>query len=156
MQAPSPSNFRELGCFQRRFLVRLKPARGPLDVVPLISVTLLVFLFLLIHSSFVLRPGIAVNLPSAAFLEGAPYGSAVVTVTQQGMIFFNDERTHLEKLGPALTQAVFERPDMTLVIEADEMIRNNTLVQIYNIASIAGVKKIVLATRPPTVSETAP
>lgn len=136
---------------QRRFRTRLRPARGPMDVVPLVSVTLLLLLFFMVHSPFVLQPGILLDLPESPFTAGARYEALVVTVSQEGLIFFNDERTPLEGLASAFAQAAHEKPQRPLLIEADSRVRHGTLVQIYNMAATVGIREIVLATRlPPT------
>jgi biopolymer transport protein ExbD len=146
MTEPEPRITERINFLRRRFRPRRRLFSGPLDSVPLVNVVLLLVLFLIIHSSYVVQPGITVDLPAAPFVSGAHYGAMVVTVSQEGLVFFNDERTTLEGLGAAFSQAAFDQPDSTLVIEADAQVRNATLVRIYNMAMSAGVKKVVLAT----------
>ncbi len=141
---------------RRRFPPHRRLFCGPVDAVPVVNIVLLIVLFLIIHASFVLRPGITVNLPESAFASGASLGATVVTVSQEGMVFFNDERTTLEGLGSAFSQAVFEKPGATLVIEADGEVRHSTIVQIYNMAMAAGIQKVVMATRVSATGATAP
>ncbi|MCX6995620.1 MAG: biopolymer transporter ExbD, partial [Kiritimatiellaeota bacterium] len=105
---------------------------------------------------FGLRPGVTVNLPVAAFTGGAPYGALVVTVSQEGMVFFNDERTTLEGLPSAFAQAAHEQPGATLVIEADSRVTHGTPVALYNMARAAGLQQISLATRLATPAEARP
>jgi biopolymer transport protein ExbD len=133
--------------FRRKYRPNQRLFKGPIDVVPLVNVVLLLMLFFIIQSPFVMQPGIIVNLPTSSFTSGAPYGAMVVTVSQEGLVFFNDERTTLEGLGAAFAQAVMDHPDSSLVIEADERVQHGTLVKIYNIATSAGVKSVMLATR---------
>lgn len=134
-------------CLRRRFRTRLRRFAGPLDAVPLANVILLLVLFLIINSSYVLQPGITVDLPTSSFASGTPYGAMVVTVAQEGMVFFNDERTTLEGLSAAFSRTAFDQPDATLVIEADGAVQHSRLVEIYNMAMAAGIRKVVLATR---------
>ncbi len=96
---------------RRRFPVGHRLAHGPFEAVPLINVVLLLVLFVLLHMPFVLQPGIVVDLPASAFTEGMPYGGLVVAVSQEGMVFFNDERTTMDGLSSAFSQAAFEHPD---------------------------------------------
>ena len=135
------------GALVRRFRSRLRPARGPMDAVPLVTVALLLLLFFIINSAFVLQPGMIMELPSSAFAAGARYGALVVTLTQEGMVFFNDERTTLDGLESGFAQAVFEHPEATLLVEADARVSHGALVQIYNMAAAAGIREVVLATR---------
>lgn len=132
---------------RRKYRPENRIARGLVDVGPLVDVTLLVFLFFMVNSSFVVQPGIVVNLPDSPFAAGAHYSRLVVTISQEGLIFFNDERTTLEGLASSFRQAVHENPDATLIVEADGRVQHNTLVDIYNMAMDVGLEKVVLGTR---------
>ncbi|NCC51593.1 MAG: biopolymer transporter ExbD [Spartobacteria bacterium] len=139
--------YERISKLQRRYRPENRIARGMVDAAPLADIALLVFLFFLASSSFILQPGITVELPASEFTGGARYGGMVVTISQEGMIFFNDERTPREGLASAFSQAVHDNPDGVLVIEADSRVRNSTLVDIYNTATASGIKEAVLATR---------
>jgi biopolymer transport protein ExbD len=132
---------------RRRYRPHQRLFKGPIDVVPLVNVVLLFMLFFILQSPFVMQPGISVTLPTASFASGVPYGSMVVLISQEGMMFFNDERTTMEGLGAALSQSIYDHPEAALVIEADGRVPQSTIVQVYNVAMAAGVKKVVLATR---------
>lgn len=138
-----------------RRLYRTHPRRirGFVDAAPMVDVGLLVFLFFVVQSAFVVQPGIRVDLPASAFADAAPYTSPVVTISQEGLIFFNDERTTLAGLGPAFRQRVHEQRDVTLLIEADGRVEHATLVRIYALAREAGITDVVLATRLPGPGE---
>jgi biopolymer transport protein ExbD len=132
---------------RRQFRTQLRPLGGPINAVPLVNVVLLLLLFFIVNSVSVLQPGITVNLPTSLFAGGAEYGAMVVTISQEGLMFFNDEKVSMEGLGPAFSQAAFENPETPLVIEADGHVQHSTMVQIYNTAMAAGIKSVVLATR---------
>ncbi len=130
-----------------RFAPAHRPLAGRLDPVPLANVLLLFFFAFLVNSSFVVQPGVRIALPAAPLAEGAPYRAAVVTLTQEGMVFFDDRRTTLEGLKSAFAQARFEHPDAALIVEADEGVPQGRLVEIYNMATAAGLREVLLATR---------
>ncbi len=147
---------RSSGFLRRRFQPRYRIAAGFWDAVPLVNLALLLYIFHLVQSPFVLQPGLLVNLPASPFHSGVPYGARVVTMTQSGLIFFNDERMTLETLSTALAQWDRERPETTLLIEADGRVLHETLVRVYNMALASGIEKVVLATRPPQGGRAAP
>lgn len=136
-----------LSYLRRKYRASQRVFKGPLDVVPLVNVVLLFMLFFILQSPFVMQPGITVNLPTASFASGVPYGAMVVMISQEGMVFFNDERTTMEGLSAAFSQSVYDHPDVSLVIEADGRVQHSALVHIYNMAMAAGIKNVVLATR---------
>lgn len=147
MQAPSPALRDRLFYFRRRFHASHRTLRGLLTVAPWVDVVLLVLLFFMVSSSFVIQPGVVVNLPAAPLTGGVRYGSLVVTIPQEGMYFFNDERMTQDGLAGALARAAREQPDAALVVEADGRVAHATLVQVYTLAQNAGIRDVVLATR---------
>lgn len=145
-----------LSSLRRRFRTRLRLACGPMAAIPLLNVLLLLWLFMVVHSSFVLRPGIRMQLPAAPFTAGARYGTLVVTLTQEGLVFFGDERMGLNELPAALSKAAAAKSDAPLLIEADGKVRQQVLVNVYTMATEAGFREVVLATRLPDRTAGAP
>ncbi len=137
---------------RRRFRGRYRRAVGPIEVTALLNVIVLVGLFHYASSRFVLQPGVRVRLPEAPFTDGAPYGARVLTLAQGGLMFFNDERMTLATLGPALARSGRVAAGSPLLIEADEGTSYGTLMDVYALAAEAGLREVVLATRPPPVA----
>ena len=133
--------------FPRLFRTRLRRSGGLVDVVPFLNVLVLIALAYLVKAPFVLQPGVRIELPAAPFSDGAPFDAMVVTVSQEGMVFFDDQRTTLEGLETAFQAAAFSRKDAEVIIEADGRVSHRTLVEIYNKAMAAGIRRVSLATR---------
>ena len=134
---------------RRRFKGRYRRSVGPIEVVALLNVMLLLGLFHFCSSRFVLQPGVRIRLPEAPFTDGAPYGSRVLTLSQGGMVFFNNERIALPDLEEALART---GGDSALLIEADVGTSYGVLMDVYARAARAGVREAVLATRPSPVA----
>ena len=135
--------------FRRRFNPAQRRLRGLLIVSPWLDVLLLLLLFMVTQSSFVVQPGVVLELPLSESNGYARYGDLVVTIPQEGMFFFRDERMTLEGLGRALLQEARQDADRALIIEADQRITHHTLVEVYNMAVSAGLHQVLLATRSP-------
>lgn len=146
----------QTGLRWRRLQPKYRLSRGPMPVVALVNVALLIMLFMIWGSEIVLRPGMIVQLPVAAFVSGAPCGHRVVTVTQEGQVFFDDDRIPMDRLGPALSRAVQKNGDLSMTIEADARVSYETIVRVMNLAAAAGIRQINLATRPSFGEEVMP
>ena len=149
MRIPDQSIQMQFRSVRRRFKGRHRRAVGPIEVTALLNVMLLTGMFLFSSARFVLQPGVRVRLPAAPFSDGTPYGSRVLTLTQEGMVFFNDERMAMNRVEAALARTVGDAP---LLIEADEGTAYGTLMEVYALAMKAGVREVVLATRPSPVA----
>lgn len=133
--------------FRPRFKPTHRGPRGLLSVAPWVDFALLFILVLIQQSAIVMRPGVRLDLPRAPFVDGIRPDALVLTVPQEGMYFFQDERLTLDGLSLALGRAARAQAEAALVVEADQRVSHGTLVELYNMARAAGIRHIVLATR---------
>lgn len=141
----------EFRTVRRRFVGRYRRAVGPLEVAALLNVLALIGMFHFASARFVLQPGVRLRLPEAPFHDGVPYRARVLTLAQGGLVFYNDELVTLPALAEALAHPLPGAGDLPLLIEADEGITYGRLMEIYAMARKAGIREIMLATRPPPV-----
>ena len=132
---------------RRRFRQQHLLRRTLLEPAMWVDCVLLILMFFVLQSAFVLQPGVVVDLPAAPMVGGAPYGSLVVTLSQEGQLYFDDQRMSVDAFGEALARATRREPGATLVIEADARVRHSELVRVYDLAVRTGVRQVVLATR---------
>ncbi len=133
--------------FRRHFDTTHRAPRAMLIIAPWINVLLLFILVLIQQSASTLRPGVRLDLPAASFVDGIRPDALVLTVPQEGMFFFQDERLSFDGVALALERAVRSNRDAALIIEADKRISYDTMIRIYGMARNAGVREIVLASR---------
>lgn len=146
----------QAGIRWRRYRPRQRLFHNPLALTALVNLALLIMLFMLLHASFVRQPSSAVQLPTSAFLTGTPYGLMVVTLTQEGLLFFNDERVTLDNLATAFRNAVRDQNTTVITIEADVRVPYGVIVRVMNMATTAGLQQVNLATRPSFGEEVMP
>ena len=146
---PTPANSIRDSLFnlKRQFRHHQRVQGVLLDIAPWVNIVLLIIFFIITQSATLKKPGLQVNLPVARATSGARYDSLVLTVPQEGVYFFADERVHWAVLADKLREAAKKTPDAELIIEADGSITHNALTGIYNLAVDAGWTKVVLATR---------
>jgi len=122
---------------------------GWLMIVPVIDLVFLLIFFLLLSSNFILQPGIAVSLPFSRFTLGPLQNQQIISITGGGTpaIYFRDQKTTLEKIGPLLDAA--KRENRSIVIKADRLTPYELVVAVTNAALEHGISSVALATAPP-------
>ncbi len=123
-------------------------AKGRIDPAPMVDVVFLLLIFFVLSSSFVLQPGIKVDLQPSKVIGAGQFQGLVVTVTRENLLFFNDQRTTLEGLRNSLQTAAQRGRDRELIIKADRQVPHGTVVELMSMAIEAGISAINIATRP--------
>jgi biopolymer transport protein ExbD len=121
---------------------------GWLVIVPAIDVVFLLIFFLLLSSNFILQPGIAVSLPFSPFTLGPIQNQQIISITGGGLpeIYFRDQKTTLEKIGPLLDAA--KRENRSIIIKADRLTPYELVVAVTNAALEHGITSVALAASP--------
>ena len=140
-----------------RFPRANKIFRGQLDAAPFAAVFFLLVIFLLLSSSLVFTPGLPISLPDAANLPGTANPTLVVALDATGQIYFENQLTPENQLKVKLRLAAeSSREPLTLVVQADKSVTYETLARLGLLARDAGIKEILLATRPQTTPVATP
>jgi biopolymer transport protein ExbD len=142
-----------------RFPRRAKPFTGQLDVAAFVSVLFLVVLFLLLHSSLAPAPGVRIQLPTVntAGPTGPTGWNLVVVLDQREQAYFEHQAVTLDELRERLAARVRSSSEpVTLLLRADDTVRHTALLRISAAAVEAGVREVMLATRPRLFPETQP
>jgi biopolymer transport protein ExbD len=118
---------------------------GWLVVFPLIDVVFLLIFFTLLSSNFILQPGIAISAPATPFLLGAQRNPQIISISGGGVpsIYFRDQKTSIERLGPLLDQA--KRENRSIIIKADRQTPYELVVAVTNVALEHGISSVALA-----------
>lgn len=132
--------------FRFRFVSRFRPRRAGFEWAALLDLGLLLLLFLLAGSRFVLQPAVTIELPQQPFTNGVGSRSLVVTLSREELVFFNDERTTLDGLMSAFRQAAYADPEAVLLVEADAQVPYRMISRVYGMAQEAGIAQVALAT----------
>jgi biopolymer transport protein ExbD len=124
--------------------------RGQLDASPFVGVLFLVAIFLLLNSSLVFVPGVAIKLPEAADLPGVIGPTVTVAVDSSRHFYFRNQIIKESDLQVELRKAALETKEpLTLMLLADKTVSVGTMVQLAGLARAAGLKEAIFVTRPP-------
>ncbi len=114
----------------------------------LTDIVLLLLIFFLLSSSFVIQPGIRVQLPRAEAAETIDEQRVTITLTEKGDLFLNSRSVTLQTLGRQLAEALQRTSDQVVVINADRNVSLQSTVQIIDIAKTVGATRFMIATEP--------
>ncbi len=109
-----------------------------LYTAPLMDVILLLIIFFLFGSNFVLKSGVEVKLPTSSSSLPSAEDAHIITLVPNasGEFYFNDERVDAEQLGGKLEAAKIRSKD--LVILSDEAVPYGTVMAIARLVLDAG------------------
>lgn len=130
------------------FRRRLSP-NANVDLIPMIDVVFQLVLFFMVSSTFVMTPGIALDLPESTSSEPVVLNRLVVTVASSSEVYLNRERVALTDLDSRLRELVGNGDDddpMSAVIEGDRLVPYETLVAVLDILRRNGYRGIALRT----------
>lgn len=130
--------------------MRFKTDKKPITAINAASMTdivMLLLIFFLLSSSFVIQPGIQVKLPKAATTEVQSERNIIVTITSDREIFLNQERVDMDGLAVALLRALSAGDDHTIVLRTDQEVHVQQLVQVMDIAKSVGGNRFLIATQ---------
>ena|SRR5579859_1028217 len=130
------------------FKTHCQMSKGMIDAAPLVNVVFLLLLFFVLNSSFVMVPGVKVNLTDVDIPAIMSFQTLVVTVARDDLMFFKDQPVSIDGLEQALRSAVQQGRGHELIIKAGEQVSHGTEMQIMSAAYRAGITTINMAARP--------
>lgn len=138
---------------------RFQPLRGPVDLTALIDVVLLLLIFFMLSSTFIVQPGIRVEPPRSLFGPGAQANPLIITVLSDpaqlpagggpqrpgAFLFFQDQLMNLDELTAAIDRLPRSRYAQPFILKADKSVPLGLVTDIMNIAMARGFS-VVIAT----------
>ena len=129
-----------------RFRRHIKVEHGlrQFDIAPLIDVVFILLTFFMLTSSFVLQPGIRIELPSAANSEGVVARNITIAITAEDIVYLNNAVVTDSELEDYLTA---EHDRITSVfISADRHSTVGRIVSVWDICKKTGLSQVNIAT----------
>jgi biopolymer transport protein ExbD len=133
-----------------QFRRRLSP-NANVDLIPMIDVVFQLVVFFMVSSTFVMTPGIALDLPESTSSEPVVINRVVVTVVSADQIYLNRDRVSFEEFDDrlALLDQQSERIDggaKSVIVEADANVSYETIVAVLDVLRRNGYRGIALRT----------
>ena len=115
-----------------------------IDIAPLIDIVFQLLIFFMLTSSFIMQPGIKVNLPNAVTSETVKAENIEMLVTSENVTYLNGKVVTNDELKASLKQAA--KRNQTMLIKADRRASLGRVVEIWDMARDTGVTQINIAT----------
>ena len=137
--------------FERRASGRTK-FRGRLELTPLVDVILQLIIFFMLSSTFIVQPGIRVDLPESKTTRSQEKNELTVTITAENEVYVNELAVPFAELSTVLANKAKElEKEQLLLIKCDTAVEYGQLIRVLDIAHGVGITRYGLATKP-TVS----
>ena len=129
------------------FRRRLSP-NANVDLIPMIDVVFQLVVFFMVSSTFVLTPGIALDLPESSSTEQVVINRLTVTVVSYDEIYVNRERVSMDELEQQIQAITIGEGDgtMSAVVEGDRGVPYETLVGVLDALRKNGYRGVALRT----------
>lgn len=113
-------------------------------VISMADIVLLLLIFFLLTSSFLVQPGIKVHLPRTATKEALSREKVSITITKSGAVYLEDKPVDITRL-PFLLEGVKNK---VMLIKADRDVTIDMTVKVMDMVRRSGANKFVIATTP--------
>lgn len=129
--------------------MKIRPQNKILDTFSFSSLTdivLLLLIFFLLSSTFIIQPGIKVKLPVSDTAESTNEKSISITLTKNGGIYLNQNQVSFNDLPAKWNQLMAINPDQAIIIRADKGVTIERTVAILDIGKRVGATNFNIAT----------
>lgn len=129
-----------------RFKGRMEPEHGlkQIDIAPLIDIVFQLLIFFMLTSSFIMQPGIKVNLPKAVTSEVVRAENIELLVSSENVAYLNEKVMTTPELKGLFKEAAGRQ--QSILIKADRRASLGRVVEIWDMARDIGISQINIAT----------
>lgn len=127
--------------------------RANVELIPMIDVVFQLVVFFMLTSTFVMTPGIPMELPQAASAEEVAVNRLVVSVVSENEVYLNQNEYTLSTLGNALSQLASQSEEgaegvRSVVVEADRSVSYDLMIRVLDRLRANGFQAVSLRTAP--------
>ena len=122
-----------------------KQEEAQVDLTSMLDIVFIMLIFFIVTSSFVRESGVEVNRPTASNVASQKEAGIFVAITSANDIYIDKRIVDVERVQATIEHLILDKPDASLVIQADEHAYSGTVVKVMDAAKGAGVRNIALA-----------
>ena len=126
--------------------MQLEQGLKQIDIAPLIDMVFLLLIFFMLTSSFVVQPGIKVNLPKAVTSRVLEQKDINIIISAESVIYLNNKVVNLKELRNILEKRRNQDENIPVLIKADRRSSLGRVVEIWDLCRELGINKVNIAT----------
>lgn len=115
-----------------------------IDITPMIDMIFQLLIFFMLTSSFVIQPGIKVNLPKAVTSDVIKSENIEIVVSSENVIYAEGRVVTMEELKKMFEGA--DKKTQSILIKSDRRASLGRVVEIWDMARDMGITQINIAT----------
>ena len=112
----------------------------------LTDIVLLLVIFFLLTSQFVIQTGVKVKLPGSRINEKSEPTELIVTITSENAVYVGSEQIGLDQLALKLNENLQISNKNNLVIRADKTVQIDIVIKVIDAAKSVGIGKFTIET----------
>lgn len=112
----------------------------------LTDIVLLLVIFFLLTSQFVIQTGVKVKLPGSRINEQAEPTELIVTITSENAVYVGSEQIGIDQLALKLNENLQLNDQKNLVIRADKTVQIDVVIKVIDAAKSVGIGKFTIET----------
>ena len=126
-------------------LPRKKRREASIDISPMMDMVFILLIFFVVTSTFTRETGVDVTKPQAQTASQLEKENILIAITREGTIHVNERQVDIAGLKDVLADILAKNPDREAVLIADKAAVTGALVQVIDVCTLAGVKKVSIA-----------
>ncbi len=132
-----------------KFETNIKPLTS-FNFSSLTDIVMLLLIFFLITSQFVIQTGVKVKLPGAKNNEQSVQTKMVVSITEKNQLYLGAKEIGVDMLAGQLDEIKRTSGENNLVIRADKSVKIDLIIRVIDAAKGIGIEKFTIETEKAT------
>ncbi len=125
--------------------------KARIEIIPMIDTMFFLLVFFMIATlAMTIQHGMPVSLPTAESSTDKITEYVSLTLTREGMLYYNKEAITLQELELRLANLQQSSSDPSLLINADEQVPHGQVIQVMDLIRLSGITTMSIATKPET------
>lgn len=129
--------------------MKFQVSKQPLSIFSYSSLTdivMLLVVFFLLTSQFVIQTGVKVKLPGSKLNERSEPTMMIVTLTEAGGVYLGQDEVGIDQLAFKLGEAKIQTQSDNLIIRSDKSVSIEMIIKVIDAAKASEIEKFTIET----------